>query len=456
VTDASLTPDGISNYGMRSTPSTIAGQNSRNAVSLDTTSGLNRGSAGISYFAPNQPDSRVQDWNLTFEKEIMENTVVRVGYVGNRSSNLEQFYQYNNPTPDYVWFTTTGNPLPTGEFSAVARRSYDRTVYGNIEEYRMTGWGNYHGAQFEVERRYSQGYGFQLFYVVGNNLAAGGQQWSGTSVIPELNQFMPGIVPADLGERNRFLNYQRDTSVPKHRVHWNWIVDLPFGKGKPVLGDAGGVLNRIVGGWQVAGLGSLRSTYFALPTNVFPTGNKVEMYGYQYPIQDCTSGTCYPGYLWWNGYIPANRINSTDANGRPNGIMGVPDGYKPAAAPLIPWGSTAMPANAPAGTNISQFWDTNTVWLPLNNGTVQRTAYNDGLHPWRQQYLPSTRQWGLDASIFKTVPITERVFLRFNADFFNVLNHPGNPSSVANTGIISTRASGQGPRVTQLTLRLTW
>jgi len=444
---------------MRSVPTIIAGQNSRNAVSLDTTSGLNRGSANASYFAQNQPDSRVQDWNLTLEKEVLANTVVRAGYVGNRSSNLEQFFQYNNSTNDYIWYRTTGLPTPTGEFASVARRSFDQTVYGTIEEYRMTGWGNYHGAQFEVERRYSNGIGFQLFYVVGNNMAAGGQNWSGSSVIPELNMFMPGAVPQDLDERNRFLNYQRDTSVPKHRVNWNWIVDLPFGKGKPVLGNAGGFLDRIVGGWQVAGLGSLRSTYFALPssnTGIYPNGNKVETYGYKYPIEDCTSGTCYPGYLWWNGYIPQNRINSVDANGKPNGIMGVPADYRPAGEPMIPWGSTALPPNAPAGTNVSQFWDTNTVWIPLNNGEVRRTTFNDGLHPWRQQYLPSTRQWGLDASLFKTIPITERMFVRFNADFFNVLNHPGNPTGVGANGVLSTRASGSSPRVTQLTVRLHW
>jgi hypothetical protein len=244
--------------------------------------------------------------------------------------------------------------------------------------------------------------------------------------------------------------------VPKHRVRWNWIADLPFGKGKPFLKNAGGVLDRIVGGWQVAGLGSLASTYFALPTGVYPTGNKVETYGYKYPIEDCTSGTCYPGYLWYNGYIPANRINSVDANGRPNGIMGVPADYKPSAAPLIPWGATALPPNAPANTNVSQFWDTNTVWIPLKDGSVQRTTFNDGLHPWRQQYLPSTRQWGLDAALFKTIPINERFFVRFNVDFFNVFNHPGNPSGVATNGVLGTRSSGQGPRVLQLTLRLTW
>jgi hypothetical protein len=103
------------------------------------------------------------------------------------------------------------------------------------------------------------------------------------------------------------------------------------------------------------------------------------------------------------------------------------------------------------------FYGTNTVWVRLKNGSEQRLAYNDNLHPWRNQYMPSIRQWGLDASLFKTVAIGERLNVRFNADFFNVLNHPGNPApSTMNDGILGTRNSGQAARELQLTLRLTW
>jgi hypothetical protein len=35
---------------------------------------------------------------------------------------------------------------------------------------------------------------------------------------------------SDIDQRNRLLNYQRDINIPKHRVLWNWIADLPFGK----------------------------------------------------------------------------------------------------------------------------------------------------------------------------------------------------------------------------------
>jgi len=462
---AAYSPDGVGNWWLRNVPVYISGQNTTQLVQPTDAKSLARGCSGcgVSYFNKEMPDPRVQDWNLTFEKEVMANTVARAGYFGNHSTRLEQLYQFNNTMPDYVWYMTTHKPLVTGEYSPVASRFFDQTVYGTLERWQNTGWGNSNGIQLELERRYSKGFAYQVFYVMDNNIMAGGGGYSGTSPIPEVNQFMPGEVPTDINARNKLLNKQRDTSIPHHRVRWNFLVDLPLGRGKPVLGNAGSWLNRLVGGWQVAGMGSLGSTYFALPSSMFPTGNKVEVYGYKYPIQDCTSGTCYPGYLWWNGYIPPYRINSSDPRtGKPNGYMGIPADYKPAVQPLLPYPADYNPSSPCAGRTgfdaiACAYYGGNTVWVPIEGGPPegQRTSWT-GLFPLRQQYVPSVRQWGLDASLFKMVPITERANVRLNVDFFNVLNHPGNPNSVGSTGMLATRNSGSGARVLQLTLRLTW
>ena len=162
-----------------------------------------------------------------------------------------------------------------------------------------------------------------------------------------------------------------------------------------------------------------------------------------------------PGYLWYNGYIPPYRINSTDPKtGLPNGYMGIPANYKPAVQPLLPYPADYL-SRSGATDPLYGFYGGNTQFVTLKDGTSQRTTWA-GLAPLRQQYLPSIRQWGLDASLFKTIPITERFRVRFNADFFNVLNHPGNPNSIGGTGILATRNSGNAARTMQLTLRLTW
>jgi hypothetical protein len=450
--EAVQSPDGIPRYTLRSTPLFINGVNDRNVISFDQPRGITRGSASATSFARNLPDSRSHSWNFTLEKEVMASTVVRARYVGSHTDNLLQFMSLNDEVPPYIWYMTTGQQLPTGEFASVARRPYDQQVLGNVRRFESTGWGNTQSASLELERRFNQGLGFQLSYVMTNALYAGSR-----STIPGLHMYLPNTVSSDYDTRNRFLNYQRDTGIPKHRVQWNWLADLPFGRGKLLGGNAGGVLDKFIGGWQLAGIGSIRSNWFTLPTgNWNITGEPIKMYGYQYPIQNCTSGTCIPGYLWWNGYIPANRINSVDANGKPNGYMGVPDDYKPAVSPLIPWGSTTLPANAPPGTNVASFWDTNNVWVPLKDGSVQRLGYNNNLHPWRNQYLPGVRQWRLDVSLYKNLPITEEVGLRINLDVFNVFNAPNNPNSIGGDGFLNTRSSGIDPRVMQVGLHLKW
>jgi hypothetical protein len=450
LNDSTQSPDGLPNYWLRSNPSIIAGVNSQNVVDVDQPRGITRGSGTISYFARNQPDARAHTWNLTIEKEVMSNTVARARYVGIKSTHLNQFYDYNNSTPDYVWYMTTGQPLPTGDFANVARRFYDQTASGGLQEYRQTGYSNSNGFEMELERRFARGYGFQVSYVMTNSLST-------AENVPEINQFMPGAVSTDYDDRNKFLNYRRDTGVPQHRFRFNWLMDLPFGKGKWIGKNSQGFLEKLIGGWQLAGIGNIRSNYFQLPTSDYNfTGAPIEIYGYKYPIEDCRAGTCVPGFLWWNGYIPPNQINSRDANGRPNGFMGVPSNYKPAVTPLIPWGSTALPANAPSNTVVSQFWDTNNVWIPLKNNTVQRTGLAPGLHPWQNQFLPSVRQWGFDASLFKSVAVNERIRVRINADFFNVLNAPGNPNSIGGNGFLNTRSSGNSPRTLQLTMRISW
>ena len=222
----------------------------------------------------------------------------------------------------------------------------------------------------EFERRYSKGVGFQVFYQLVNTTKAAGHGWYSDSSVAPVSSFLPGSVPTDRNERMRLLLYTRDTTVPKHEIRWNWIADLPFGKGKPLLRQSNALVNALVGGWQVSGMGRWRSNYFKLPTNIWPNGNKVEYYGQKYPIEDCRSGTCRPGYLLWNGYIPAHQINSVDAKtGKPNGVMGVPSNYKPAGEPLFPYPADYRNRTAATDPNYS-YYGNNYVWFNLTDTTT--------------------------------------------------------------------------------------
>ncbi|HWQ52066.1 MAG TPA: carboxypeptidase regulatory-like domain-containing protein [Bryobacteraceae bacterium] len=448
---AELSPDGLPNYLMRSVPTVIAGVNSSNILPVDRPVGITRGGAAVNYADPDQPTARAHEWSFLVEREVFANTVVKTGFVGTHGSRIAQYYSYNNNPPAYVWYTTTGLPFPTGEYASVARRPFENTVYGTIQSFQKSGWSNNVSYQVELEHRYSKGYAFQAFYVMSNAQRVAGDGWRDDTLV-DVNQYLPGTVPEDQNARNRLLFYRRDSAIPKHRFNWNFLVDLPFGKGKPFGRGSGRLVDALIGGWQVAGYGSLISRYFQIPTGNIANQSNYEYYGKKYPIQDCRTGVCYDGWLMWNGYIPANRINSYDANGKPNGVMGVPSTYKPIGTPLWP-----TPANGGSPSDpMFPFYETNTVYVPLKDGSLQRTTLGGFVDPMINQYKLGPMLWNMSASAFKSVKLTEQVILRFNADFLqNVFNMPGQ-TLPGGDGVATTRSSANSPRVLQLTLRLSW
>jgi hypothetical protein len=133
VTNTALSPDGLPNYGLRTVPQYVAGVNTgdNSIINTDDTRTIARGFTTVR-LNPELADPYVHDWNFTVEKEIMNNTVVRVAYVGNYSGNIQQTTALNDGTPANVWYATRRTPLPTGEFSSVATRPFDQQVYGNI------------------------------------------------------------------------------------------------------------------------------------------------------------------------------------------------------------------------------------------------------------------------------------------------------------------------------------
>jgi hypothetical protein len=292
-----------------------------------------------------------------------------------------------------------------------------------------------------------------------NSNKAGSHGWYYDSSVTPVSSFLPNTVPADYKQRMRQLLYARDTTVPQHEIRFNWLLDLPVGKGKRIAGNARGVLNQVIGGWQLSGLGRWNTNWNVLPTDMYPTGVPIQYYGHKYPIQDCRSGTCLPGYLLWNGYIPAHQIN------KPDGIMGIPANYKPAASPLWPYPADYNSRSGATDPNYDNY-GTNLGFLPVTDSStpyqIDLTPSNSGtpagspLSAWNSQPMLSTNLWNVDSSIFKTFAIKEKVRLRLQFDFFNVFNVPGNSFSTGDDGIAFTYTNQNNPRTMQISGRLSW
>lgn len=459
---ATTSPDLISNYLLRSVPTLIAGSNTAEVIDLNNPNQVGRG-LGVVGIDPRFPNLRIHEWNLTVEKQIGKSMVFRLRYNGKHGVNADQLNEINPAPTNYVWYSTTGQPLTTGAFASVANRPYDQNAYTSVRLLAKTGFINTEQFTAEVERRFSKGLGFQAFYTVTNSLRGGGNSFrDGIGNVPAA--FLPGAVPTDPQELNRFLNYSRDTAVPQHRVRWNFSYDMPFGKGRRFAGNANRLINGVVGGWKLAGSGTVVSSWFALSTSNWGATNPLEIYGTKYKILDCrsTSATatnqneerCYAGYLYYNGYISQKQIASRNPAGLRNGVYGLPADYKPFQSPIHPWPVGGL-ANDP-GSNL---YDTNNVNIRLLNGTLVQTAYDTGLHPFRNQFFLGPFNWTQDASMLKFFHLTERLLLRANIDVFNVFNTQG-LNGPGGDGVASLQNSyggfGMRPRQVQANLRLEW
>lgn len=471
--NAAQSPDGIQNYLLRTVPTVISGANSANLIDLNNPNALGRGTA-VRGMAEDQPSLRIHEWNLAIEKQLSKDTVFRITYNGKHGVNSDQLFEINPQPTDYIWFKQTGLPLPVGTFANVARRVYDQNAYTEVRILQKSGYINSSTWTFQIERRFTQGLGFQAFYTLTNALRMAGNSFrDDVATVYHPSLYLPGTVPTDEYDLNRTLFYDRDTAIPKHRVRWNWNYDLPFGKGRKFLAGAGSLLNGVIGGWKLSGTGTILNTWFTLPNGQNGTTanwgefGKFEVYGTKYKILDCRNTPalatdprderCTPGYLFFNGYISERFINSKNAAGLRNGVFGLPDNYVPAQKPIIPWpkgGQTTDPNAAD--------YDTNVEYITLQNGTRQRVTVDTGYHPWRNQYGIGPFNWVADASLLKFFNVTERVRIRLNLDLFNIFNVQGlNPPGT--DGIVSLSNSynpnnqnGFKPRQLQGTVRVEW
>ncbi|HKE25121.1 MAG TPA: TonB-dependent receptor [Bryobacteraceae bacterium] len=471
---AAQSPDGISNWLLRNAPVYIAGVSSTNSVDVASPNSLGIGQSIVA-LSPDQPNAKIHEWNVEIEKEIGHGMVVRLRYDGRHAWNLDQLSNINPQASDYIWYTETHNTTPTGSYSSVLRRPYDQNAYTDIKFLAKTGMSNSEMGAVEVARRFNHGLQFQFFYTLTNAYRLAGNSFRDSpGAVP--SQFLPGTVPTSFDGLNRFLSYARDTGVPKHRVRWNWIYDLPFGHGRALATSAPKWLNAAIGGWTLSGSGTIVSSWFALDssenTNFAANSDSTywwyngnaQVYGKKYEITDCTAtpatartiadARCYAGYLYWNGYISQKYIDSYNAYGIPNGIFGLPSNYKPAAAPVNPWPVGGKTTDANAAN-----YDTNYVNITLNNNSVVRVRYDTGLAPLRNQYLLGPINWNVDSSLRKVFQLTENARLQVAFDVFNVFNLQGtNPPGANGISSLQTSFSGFGfqPRQAQGSFRLQW
>ena len=156
-------------------------------------------------------------WSGTFEYQLPSNTGARLSYVGQRNIATLTNVPRNAVTP------APGAVQP--------RRPYQ--PFANINQINSPSFqSTAHQLQAGIEKRYSDGLlvsaEYQFVRVIGTETFQ--------------NPFFWNDSRGNLG------------GIRKHVFVTSYVYDLPFGRGRRWFGDAHGLSNALIGGWQLAGI----------------------------------------------------------------------------------------------------------------------------------------------------------------------------------------------------------
>ena len=270
-----------------------------------------------------------QHWSLNLQQSLHDHYLIEVGYIGTKGTNLINQVNPNQPTPGGA------RPFP---------------AYGSVGSVETAASSSYHGLLIRAEKRFERGLSFLGSYTFSKSLddssALNGATATGQS-FPQNNHDRR----ADRGLSD-FDN--------RHRVVFNYIWELPFGRGKRFRSDLAPALQALVGGWQLTGILALQSARPFTPLLEGTSDSNTD--------NGLGGGTDRPN-LVGNPHLddpdPSQWVNP-DAFERPQGTFGT------------------------AGRNILR---------------------GPGFH-------------SVDLALMKSWHFADRSRLQFRAEFFNLLNHP--------------------------------
>lgn len=426
----------------------------------------------IDFFDKNYKLGRTAQYDFGIQRELPYNFAVSLSYIGNKGTRLRSGFVAVNSLPiealklgdallrkklvdvtpsDRAYAASVGFTLPPSDDvypgfnnqggSSLLERSVAQALrpfpqYGPINN-RLESQGQswYNALKVELQRRFTKGVQFGASYTFSKLITNAAEDLYGGSPLTGVLQN-----PAD----RRSLRSLSPSDV-KHSLVVNYLVELPFGKGKRFL-NRGGLVDRLVGGFQVSGIQRYRS---GTPLTPIITGGQrdfLDLIGVGGNLRPNLTGQ--PFFLdqsAQNASYNANggvryQVLNIGAFSRPTDYRNAPTFADP--TPTDPNHRTPFPIGSP---EYRAFYANPLVFI----GSAAPTYDN----------LRTLPFYGEDLSILKKTRISETTALELRAEFFNLFNRgrfaaPGtNLDDPGNFGIQSRFSDIFQPRRIQLGVR---
>jgi hypothetical protein len=427
----------------------------------------------MNMYDPNRRVPYVQNFNLSIQREVTNNIVLDLSYVGSKGTKLygrlplNVVETANNQFLDAFKVTRAGgnhalfdqmlmglnipgvgrvNGTTLTGSSALRRYTATRTLVANgaagglanflTTSTNVTGQGggfirnsglfpedflvpypqfNEMGLNANVANSTYHSLQLQVTRRMANGVAAtGSYTWSKNLGLADDEHNVDPRDPKNLNLDKGLLGFHRS-----HIVASNGTWMLPFGQNRALLGNAPGWLNQLIGQWQIGGI--LRWTS-GQPTAIRSGGLS--------NIWQASSNTT-PHVL---GPLPEAKLTTRD-------------GALPTYFPGLTVGEDPSRAALPATDTLNRAGNLRAIYNPQGNPLFVNPAPGE-IGTLAKRTIEGPSRFQLDMNLHKRVRVDERRELEFRADVTNVLNHPvfANPTTNINSpnfGLIDTALDGR-------------
>ena len=193
--------------------------------------------ANISYIPSNTKSTYVMSWFFSLQREIAKDTVLDIGYVGNRTNRLLLFANLNQAQPN----------LP-GQTLSLTQRQNTRPFpkFGDITYDWNGGFSDYNSLQLRLERRFGGG----LFFLNSFTWSKAIDNGAGSLENPNGNYNAP----------QNFFNLKAEKGLSAYDQPLtnttSVVYQLPFGKGRKYGSNMPVPADLMLGGWEISSINS--------------------------------------------------------------------------------------------------------------------------------------------------------------------------------------------------------
>jgi hypothetical protein len=270
--------------------------------------------SNISYIPRDTPSGMIQNWSFSIQRELPAHFLVDLGYVGNNSSHLVIFADYNEARP----MSLAEAALPAAQQPTVQARRPNP----NFSAITVTfPWAraNYNALQARVERRFTNGFSLLNSFVWSKAIDTTGQ-----------------ALEAQNGSGGRsspqsFYNLNAERAVSDFDQPFNNVTsalwEVPVGKGRRFAKSLPGLAEMVIGGWQLSGIHTVGS---GTPVNLTYTPAAAQMVSINIP--DWRGGISYrPNVIGpivpasgrdYNNWLNVNNVVAPTSPAAPFGNAG--------------------------------------------------------------------------------------------------------------------------------------